>query len=78
MPTSTHIITALGLEVPVVIGTSAGDMIKRGTGTGGLPRPVRATGLLDTGTDATAISAVLLQRLGITPSRQTSTTTFGV
>jgi hypothetical protein len=63
-----------GLAVPVWIGLN-GDTTDALLAAGQVPVPIQARGLLDTGSDVTAVAAWILQQLGITPTSTTSTHT---
>jgi Aspartyl protease len=64
-----------GLLVDVVIGlrgTITATLLASGQP---ITRPIRARGVIDTGTDRTVVSAAILHRLEVTPSHQASTQT---
>jgi hypothetical protein len=68
-------VQADGLIVDVVIWLSraaADDLTARGVP---VPAPIRCRGLLDTGTDVSAVDPSLPARLGLSPTRQATTTT---
>jgi hypothetical protein len=66
-----------GLTLDVLIGLDGGrsqDLVALGQP---LPRPVRARGVLDTGSDCTAVAPRVLQALGLSPSASVQTHTAG-
>jgi hypothetical protein len=77
MADQTHQITSNGLETPVLIGLSGSDVHSRIAANLPLRRPQRGIGLIDTGTNVTAVAASVLHRLGIVASRTVGTQTFG-
>jgi hypothetical protein len=70
-------VTAAGLIVPVWVGLSDNELTALHAAGQQLPPPLQARGLLDTGSDVTAVSAGLLAAVGISPGLTDSTTTAG-
>jgi hypothetical protein len=68
-------ITRDGLVVDVLVNLEAGALIPLWQA-GTHPPPVQCRGLIDTGTDITAVSLTVLQRLGV--PRVIQTTTHGI
>jgi hypothetical protein len=64
-----------GLLVDVVVGPSGLTLASQLATGQPIAAPFRARGLIDTGTDVTAVSAALLQQLGIASSYQNTTQT---
>jgi predicted aspartyl protease len=65
MPQLTFPITRKGLEVDVRVNLDAASMRSLRAVGGPLPESVQARGLIDTGTDVTAVSPSILQQLGL-------------
>src|SRR5262245_4912373 len=73
----TFAVTSAGLAVPVWIGLDgqrSASLVAAGQQP---PAPVQARGLLDTGSDTTAVAAWILQRLARSVATTTSTHTAG-
>jgi hypothetical protein len=70
-------LTKAGLSVPVWVGVSGSASAALLSAGQPIPAPVQAQGLVDTGTDATAVAAGLLQRLALSPVRSTTSHTTG-
>jgi hypothetical protein len=68
-------IASEGLVVDVFVNLKAALLLPLWASGGG-PAPIPGRGLLDTGSDISAVSLALLQRLGIPPLQSTSTRTF--
>jgi hypothetical protein len=64
-----------GLLVDVVIGLDGATTTAQLAAGQPLTAPLRARGEIDTGTNVTAVSAALLQRLGVPVQYQTTTQT---
>jgi hypothetical protein len=77
MPQLTFPVTAAGLAVPVWVGLDRKASTARLRAGQPIPPPVQARGLLDTGSDVTAVLSWVLQRLSIPPATTTSTYTAG-
>jgi hypothetical protein len=68
-------VQADGLIVDTIVwldGGTADDLTARGLP---VPTPIHCRGLLDTGSDVTAVSASIPARLGLVPTRRATTTT---
>ena len=65
MPRLTIDFTAEDIRLPVLIGPDRSVIAAAIAGGGQVPKALRATALLDTGTNITAISADLIARLGL-------------
>jgi hypothetical protein len=70
-------VTKAGLAVPVWLGLTDDETAALVAAGSQVPAPVGARGLLDTGTDATAVASWILQRLGVSVAGTTSTNTAG-
>jgi hypothetical protein len=70
-------VTKAGLAVPVWIGLSGDVTVARLAAGQPLVLPVQGRGLLDTGTDVTAVAPWILQQLAIPATSKTSTRTVG-
>jgi Aspartyl protease len=69
-------IVPVGLVVDVLVNLDLSVLVPlRSRGTG--PSPVEGRGLVDTGSDITAVALPMLQQLGIPAFRQTATQTLG-
>jgi hypothetical protein len=78
MPQLVYPIDPNGLFVDVVVGLRGLTTKKLLAAGKPITAPLRARGAIDTGTDVTAVSAAILQRLGIVASyRQTTQTVSG-
>jgi hypothetical protein len=75
MPHVTFPATADGLVVDVLIGLPGSAMQSLQQSGQSIPPPLLIRGLLDTGADATALSAACAQRLGLSPIARVSTQT---
>jgi hypothetical protein len=75
MPQLTFPIQPDGLLVQVLIGHSANDLIALQAAGRPLPRPTLCRGLLDTGTDMTAVVPRVITSLGVPPLTRATTTT---
>ena len=64
-----------GLIVPVWIGLSGQETTTLLAAGHAVPPPLKVRGLLDTGSDVTAVAVRILQSLGATPATVTATTT---
>jgi predicted aspartyl protease len=64
-----------GLIVPVWIGLSGQVLANLMAAGQAAPPPIAARGLIDTGSDVTAVDPSLLRALGATPATLTTTTT---
>ncbi len=67
--------SASGLELEVLIGLDGKTTSKLHAAGQPITRPVRARGLLDTGTDATAVAPWVFRRLGLRRKRVATTHT---
>lgn len=70
-------LTANGLTLPVMIGLPAPAIISLKASGQPLPAPITVRGVIDTGTDVTAVAPNLLLQLGATPTNSTTTQTVG-
>ncbi len=70
-------VSSAGLIVPVWLGLSGREITHCLSAGQAVPPPLPAQGLLDTGSDVTAVSTGLLRQLGLTPVTATSTRTVG-
>jgi hypothetical protein len=61
--------SANGLTLDVLIGLDGNSTAQLHACGQPIPRPVRARGVLDTGTDATAIAHWVFQQLGLQPKK---------
>ena len=75
MPQLVFSIDPHGLLIDVMVGLRGSALANQLASGQPMTSPLRARGLIDTGTDVTAISAALLQRLGLAPSFQNITQT---
>jgi len=75
VPQLTFPVTAAGLTVPVWIGLDGKTTTALLTAGQPIIAPTQARGLIDTGTDVTAVASWVLQRLAISPATATKTTT---
>jgi hypothetical protein len=73
----TFAVTRAGLAVPVWIGLAGQTTAALAAAGRPIPAPVRASGLLDCGTDVTAVAPWILQQLGVSVITTTSTHTAG-
>src|SRR5438045_3396076 len=73
----TFAVTRAGLAVPVWVGLSGKTTAPLLAAGRQVAAPVRARGLLDTGSDVTAVAAWVLQRLAVPVATTTSTHTVG-
>jgi hypothetical protein len=71
----TFAVTNAGLAVPVLIGLTRQAMITLIAAGQQVPAPVAARGLLDTGSDVTAVAPWILQQLALPVASTTSTHT---
>lgn len=69
-------IVPAGLAVDVLINLEAAILVPLRAGGGG-PAPVPARGLIDTGSDISAVKLPILQQLGISVLRKARTQTIG-
>ena len=76
MPALSLPITADGLCVDVVVGFDGRTTTALRKSGQAVPRPIRARGLIDSGTDVTAVPAAFRQRLQVPLQYQASTQTF--
>ena len=76
MATLTFPIVPAGLVVDVAVNLEAAVLMPLRSRGGG-PVPVQGRGLIDTGSDITAVALPILQQLGNPPIRQTTTQTIG-
>lgn len=76
MATLTFPIDPAGLVVDVAVNLEASVLMPLRSSGGG-PAPIQGRGLIDTGSDITAIALPILQPLGIPPIRQTMTQGIG-
>jgi hypothetical protein len=70
-------VTAAGLAVPVWIGLDGTTMTALHKAGHPIPAPIQACGLLDTGSNITAVAAWLLQKLAVPSTSMTATQTVG-
>ncbi len=75
MPKLTFPVQPDGLIVDVLIGLDRPTTIGLLAAGQPIPAPIRARGEIDTGSNVTAVSAAILQRLGVPIQYQTSTQT---
>jgi hypothetical protein len=75
MPRLTFPVTAAGLTAPVWIGLDGKTSSALMAAGKAIVPPVQARGLLDTGSDVTAIAPWVLQRLALPPAAKTVTHT---
>ena len=76
MATLTFPVIPTGLVVDVAVNVQAALLLPlRSSGTG--PSPVQGRGLIDTGSDVSAVALPMLQRLGIPPTQRTTTQSIG-
>jgi hypothetical protein len=75
MPQLTFQVTAAGLAAPVWIGLDGKTSTALIAAGQAIAPPVQARGLLDTGSDVTAVAPWVLQRLALRPSAKTVTHT---
>jgi hypothetical protein len=76
MPQLVFPIVADGLCVDVLVNLDAATLVPlRSSGTG--PSPVPGRALIDTGSDITAVSLLILQQLGVPVSQQSTTQALG-
>jgi hypothetical protein len=68
-------VSSAGLIVPVWLGLCGRETAYLVAAGQAVPRPVHGHGMLDTGSDISAVSSTLLRQLGIGPATATSTTT---
>lgn len=66
MPKLTFPVSPTGLTVDALVGLERAAMAALHAAGQPLPAPVRCRGLIDTGTDITGVSRLVLQRLGLT------------
>jgi hypothetical protein len=71
----TFVLTRAGLAVPVWVGLTGQAVATLVTGGNQVPTPVGARGLLDTGSDLTAVASWILRRLGASKTHIASTQT---
>jgi hypothetical protein len=76
MPQLVFLITPDGLSVDVLVNLDAATLQSLWASGAG-PSPVPARGLIDTGTDITAVSLPILQQLGVPVSQQRVTHGIG-
>jgi hypothetical protein len=72
MPQLTFPIVPAGLVVDVLVNLEAAVLLPLRS-TGGGPAPIQGSGLIDTGSDISALALPILQRLGTAPVGQTVT-----
>lgn len=65
------------LKLAVVVGLNQSEMAKMAAAGQPLPAPIWTTGMLDTGSDISAVTADVIQKLGISSVAQASTHTAG-
>lgn len=75
MPQLTFPVTAIGLTMPVWIGLDGKTTTALLAAGQSITAPIQARSLIDTGTDVTAVSSWVLQRLALSPATATQTTT---
>ena len=75
MPQLVYPIDPDGLLVDVVVGLRGLTTARQLAAGQPITAPLRARGAIDTGTDVTAVSAALLQRLGVASSNKKTTQT---
>jgi hypothetical protein len=66
MPTLTWPVQSDGLVVEVMIGADSNQMVKCKAQGVAFPRPILVRGIMDTGTDVTAVAPRLFPALGLT------------
>lgn len=77
MPQLTFPISARELIADVRVNVSAADMAQLYANRRAAPAPVVTRGELDTGSNATGVSAAVIQRLALVPHSKSSTTGIG-
>jgi hypothetical protein len=75
MPRLTYPVMADGLLADLIVGWNQSTTAAALAGSMPIAMPVRARGVIDTGTDISAVSAAILQQLGLAPVRTTTTQT---
>jgi hypothetical protein len=76
MASLTFPIDPAGLFVDVAVNLEASVLLPL-RASGGGPAPLQGRGLIDTGSDITAVALPILQQLGVPPIRQTMTQGIG-
>jgi hypothetical protein len=76
MATLTFPVDPAGLLVDVAVNLEGALLVPLRSGGGG-PSPVQGRGLIDTGSDVSAVALPILQRLAIPPVQRTTTQSIG-